>query len=207
MNLTDYERRWARTLLIIYPRTKRILQALSDSRMRIAQDGFSCCDVERLVEKVSSLNYRMQGIQNLYVLTKNALRLIGENYAEILILRHVKLVSIPDLAKMLNTSVRNVYRRYDKALAVFFNRITAEGFGTAWLEREYEDDKLVAGIFKRSEGRLFSEGKRAQKSAPAAPAEHDKRPNAKAPGSFVAAHSLASKSSNMLRPTASPYLP
>lgn len=156
-NLTDNERTWAKTLLIIYPRTKRILQALSETRMKIALDGFSSVGVDKLFDRVADLNYRMEGITNLYVLAKNALSAVGVIHSEILIMRHVRAMSVPDIAELLNTSVRNVYRKYDRALETFYRVLETEGRGAEWLEKEYASDHLVTGIHRRADASIFAD--------------------------------------------------
>ena len=158
-NLTDNQRRWAKTLLIIYPRSKKIIEALQESRMKMATQGFSHYGTEALYDKISAVNYRMQGIVNLCVLTRDTLKALGILHGEVLTLRHFKGWDMPDLAEYFETSVRNVYRRYDRALELFYSRLSAAGFGEHWLEREFGDDNLVKGIFLRSDGKIFSDKK------------------------------------------------
>ena len=154
-NLTENQRRWARTLLIIYPRTKKILQALAESRMRIAQNSFSVPGMQAF-EKISERNYRMQGILNVYVLVKDALTAIGTQRAELLVNRHFGKKSAAELADLAETSVRNVYRWYDKALETFYNFLDKDGHGEAWLCSQYGTDPLVMGLFRRADGKIFA---------------------------------------------------
>ena len=157
IKLSDNQRKWAKTLLIIYPRTKKILKALSNTGTKIARDGFSCTDVTKLFDRVADINYRMQGIANLYVLTRDVLGKIGVTHAEILIMRHVQVKGVADIAELLGTSVRNVYRKYDRALEVFYRYIASHGYGEEWLSGEYSADPLVSGIFRRADGNIFVE--------------------------------------------------
>lgn len=155
-NLTDNQRRWARTLLIVYPRRKKILEALSETRMKIALGGFSEPGTEELFGKVIELNYRMQGIHNLYALVKSTLEKLPMRHSELLTMRHVAGKGVAELADHVETSVRNVYRRYDRALEAFYGALKKDGHGEEWLTAEYGEDPLIMGIFRRADGKTLS---------------------------------------------------
>ena len=171
INLSDNERRWARALLIIYPRTKRIIEMLEESRLRMAHGGFSVPASEELFQRIIDINYRIEGIMNIKVITQTALKNLAVCYRDILRLRHVEGRSIAELADYEGTSVRNCFRRYDRALTAFFREIVKLGYSEEKLNREYISDSLVMNIYRRANGKIFSKDVR----------EKDKNSNKRAP--------------------------
>lgn len=197
INLNDNERRWARALLIIYPRTKRILNMLDESRRQIARSGFTTPGTEMLYQRIIDVNYRMEGIMNIRLIVHTALKNLAGAYRDILKLRHVEGRSIAELAEYEGTSVRNCFRRYDRALTAFFREVVGFGYDVEKLNREYAGDNLIMNIYRRANGKIFSRDVRESEKKRAKKAPRVKNPSAFPYSEFIKSEdqSKSSKSS------------
>ena len=153
--LEDKRLIWGKIALKSYKLIPDWISCMKSARATLVMSGvgrfnyFRGMTNEELYDKLILLNYRMQGIVNLKVLTELAIDRLAEPYRSVMSEIHLSKVSIADYASRHFITKRTVYNYLKRGFRLFCAELCNMGYTPEKFEMEYKEEPLLELVKKR----------------------------------------------------------
>jgi len=156
------EKIWSKTLLTCYDSLEKIANAIDNlvvtNCVNSASNGHS---ILQNANRVIDLMERKKKIVNIKVLIEDVLSFIEPKHTRVLILKYVDRVKSEDMAKVLNVSLRTLFRKINRSLELFAEALIKKGYSpevlSLWLENEGWIKELYNALIKKELGQEIKE--------------------------------------------------
>lgn len=146
---------WSNTTLVAYSRIPKIVKNIDVSVKNRINSAYQSVHLkngisnEKLIGEIIKLNDDKRKACNLVFIVETALSKLPECEKDVLTGRLCYGKTFKEISEIVSKPLRTVFRLFSSAEQKFSSVLTAMGYGEKWLEQEYSNCPLLAGIKKQ----------------------------------------------------------